>query len=84
MISVNRPVRAVLGDGTLVSGRRLNEDTYSIQLIDQDERLRSLEKASLRELTALTTSPMPPASDALDEQEVADVLAYLLTLQGLE
>ncbi len=84
MIPANRPVRAVLGDGTVVNGRRLNEDTYSIQLIDQDERLRSLEKASLRELTALTDSPMPPASDALDEQEVADVLAYLMTLQGLQ
>ena len=84
MLPVNRPVRAVLGDGTVLNGRRLNEDTYTIQLIDQDERLRSLEKDALRELTALATSPMPPATDTLDEQEVADVLAYLLTLKGLE
>ena len=83
MLAVNRPVRAVLGDGTVLNGRRLNEDTYTIQLIDQDERLRSLEKEALRELTALAVSPMPPATDALDEQEVADVLAYLLTLKGL-
>jgi len=83
MIPANRPVRAVLADGTVLNGRRLNEDTYTIQLIDQDERLRSLDKESLRELTALTDSPMPPASDLLDEQELADVLAYLLTLKGL-
>ena len=84
MLPVNRPVRAVLGDGTVIDGRRLNEDTYTIQLIDQDERLRSLDKEALRELTALATSPMPPATDTLDEQEVADVLAYLLTLKGIE
>ena len=84
MIAVNRPVRAVLSDGTVLDGRRLNEDTYTIQLIDQNERLRSLDKADLRELTAVTTSPMPAASDLLDDQEVADVLAYLLSLKGLE
>ena len=84
MLAVNRPVRVVLSDGTELNGRRLNEDTYTIQLIDQDERLRSLEKEALRELTALATSPMPPATDTLDEQEVADVLAYLLTLKGLQ
>ena len=84
MLSVNRPVRAVLSDGTMLNGRRLNEDTYTIQLIDQDERLRSLDKAELRELTAVIESPMPPATDVLDEQEVADVLAYLLTLKGIQ
>ncbi|MDP6580576.1 MAG: hypothetical protein QF681_07965 [Vicinamibacterales bacterium] len=72
----------MLSDGTVLDGRRLNEDTYTIQLIDQDERLRSLEKAELRELAAVTESPMPPATDVLDEQEMADVLAYLLTLKG--
>jgi mono/diheme cytochrome c family protein len=38
----------------------------------------------LRELAAGTTSPMPPATDVLDEQEVADVLTYLLSLKGLD
>ncbi|MDA1094368.1 MAG: c-type cytochrome [Acidobacteria bacterium] len=84
MIAVNRPVRAVLGDGTVINGRRLNEDTYTIQLIDENERLRSFDKADLRELAAVTTSPMPPATDALNEQEIGDVLAYLLTLKGMD
>jgi len=83
MLPVNRPVRAVLADGTVLNGRRLNEDTYTIQLIDQDERLRSLEKAGLQELTAVNESPMPVTAGMLDEQEVADVLAYLLSLKGL-
>ena len=84
MLPVNRPVRAVTRDGIVINGRRLNEDTYTVQLIDGQERLRSLVKAELREYTVLTTSPMPAATDALDEQELADVLAYLLSLKGLE
>ena len=83
MLPVNRPVRAVTSDGTVINGRRLNEDTYTVQLIDEQERLRSLVKAELREYTVLTASPMPPAADVLDEQELADVLAYLLSLKGL-
>ena len=43
MIPINRPVRVVLSDGTVVNGRRMNEDTYTVQLIDEDGRLRSLE-----------------------------------------
>ena len=83
MLAANRSVRAVANDGTVITGRRLNEDTYTVQLIDQDERLRSLEKTDLREYAVLATSPMPPASDALDDQALADVLAYLLSLKGL-
>ena len=83
MLPVNRSVRAVTSDGTVITGRRLNEDTYTVQLIDEQERLRSFVKADLREYTVLTTSPMPPATDVLDEQELADVLAYLLSLKGL-
>ena len=49
MIPINRPVRAVLRDGTVVTGRRLNEDTFTVQLIDERERLVSLDKAAMRE-----------------------------------
>ncbi len=84
MIPINRPVRAVLADGTAVSGRRLNEDTYSVQLVDDDGQLQSLDKTTLREFTVITESPMPSYTDMLSEQEIADVIAYLLTLRGPE
>ena len=35
MRPINRPVRAVTRDGTVITGRRLNEDTYTVQLIDR-------------------------------------------------
>ena len=84
MFPINRPVRLVLSDGTVVNGRRLNEDTYSVQLIDEDGALRSFDKTTLRDFTIIKTSPMPSFADTLTTQEIADVVAYLLTLRGVE
>jgi cytochrome c oxidase cbb3-type subunit 3 len=83
MLPMNRSVRAVTRDGKVINGRRLNEDTYSVQLIDDQEHLLSLDKANLREYTVLTTSTMPSYKDKMSEQETADLIAYLLTLKGL-
>ena len=82
MMPINRPVRAVTRDGKVINGRRLNEDTYTVQLIDNQEKLLSLTKADLREYTILTVSPMPSYKDRLTQDEVADVVAYLLSLKG--
>jgi putative heme-binding domain-containing protein len=82
MMPINRPVRAVTADGKVINGRRLNEDTYSVQLIDDREQLVSLVKADLREYTILTTSPMPSYRDRLTQDEISDVVAYLLSLKG--
>jgi cytochrome c oxidase cbb3-type subunit III len=83
MLPINRPVRAVTREGKTIRGRRLNEDTYTVQLIDDGERLVSLVKADLREYEIGTTSPMPAATAGLTADEVADVLAYLLSLKGM-
>jgi putative heme-binding domain-containing protein len=79
----NRSVRAVTRDGKVIAGRRLNEDTYSVQLIDEQERLVSLLKADLREYTVAKTASMPAYKDTFTPAEVADVVAYLLSLKGL-
>jgi putative heme-binding domain-containing protein len=82
MLPVNRSIRAVTRDGKVITGRRLNEDTYTVQLIDTQERLVSLEKANLREYTVLKTSTMPSFKDKLTPGELDDVVAYLRTLKG--
>ena len=82
MMPINRPVRIVTRDGRTINGRRLNEDTYTVQLIDDQERLMSLTKADLREYVILTTSPMPSFRNTLSDDELADVMAYLLSLKG--
>jgi putative heme-binding domain-containing protein len=84
MMPINRPVRVVTKDGTIINGRRLNEDTYSLQIIDDRERLHSLVKADVRDYTISKTSPMPSYKGTLSDDEIADVLAYLLSLKGQE
>jgi len=81
MMPINRPVRIVTRDGTVITGRRLNEDTYTVLLIDDRERLVSLTKADLREYKIQTTSPMP-SYKTLSEAELADLVSYLITLKG--
>ena len=83
MLPINRPVRAVTRDGRTIRGRRLNEDTYSVQLIDEQERLVSLVKAELREYELAKTSPMRSMAGILTADEQADLVAYLLSLKGL-
>lgn len=82
MMPINRPVRLVKKDGTIVNGRRLNEDTYSLQIADDSGNLRAFLKADLRDYTISTTSPMPSYTSTLSDDERADVLAYLLSLKG--
>jgi quinoprotein glucose dehydrogenase len=81
MMPINRPVRIVTRDGAVINGRRLNEDTYTVQILDDRERLLSLTKADLREYTILTTSPMP-SYKTLSPDDLADLVAYLMSLKG--
>jgi mono/diheme cytochrome c family protein len=69
-------------DGKVITGRRLNEDTYAVQLIDEQERLTSLEKADLREYAVIMGSAMPAYKDKLGTGDLADVVAYLLSRKG--
>lgn len=82
MLPINRPVHIVLRDGTVINGRRLNEDTYTVQLMDDHERLRSVVKSETREYHVETASPMPSYRDTLTNAEQADLVAYLLSLKG--
>jgi len=74
-------VQAVTRAGTL-SGVRVNEDTFSIQLRDAAGTLHSLWKAELREFHKdLKKSPMPSYRAKLTPAELDDLVAYLASLQ---
>jgi len=80
----HRFARIVTRQGAVVTGRRLNEDTHTIQLIDTEEHLRSFSKSDLLEYTLLTTTTMPSYQDKFSSAELADVVTYLLSLKGLD
>ena len=66
-----------------MTGRLLNHDTFTVQLIDQNERLRSFDKGALRE-HGFVASPMPSYRDTFDAQQIADLVSYLSSLRGVE
>jgi putative heme-binding domain-containing protein len=76
----NRFYRVVTADGREVKGRLLNRDTYSVQLLDEDEHLRSFVLAGLRE-HGFDKTPMPSYRKKLNASQVADLVAYLVSLQ---
>jgi cytochrome c oxidase cbb3-type subunit III len=82
MIPINRPVRAETRDGRVVTGRRLNEDTYTVQIVADDGRLVSLVKSELRQWSVSKTSPMPSYKDTLTPDELIDLVAYVASLKG--
>ena len=82
MQPINRPVRAVKRDGSVITGRRLNEDTYTVQIVTGEGRLVSLVKADLAQWPVATTSPMPSFKDTLKPDELIDLVAYLTSLKG--
>jgi putative heme-binding domain-containing protein len=79
----NRYYRAVTKQGETVTGRLLNVDTFTVQILDSKERLLSLQRSDLRESGFVKESPMPSYRGKLSTQELADVVAYLLSLKGI-
>jgi putative heme-binding domain-containing protein len=84
MLPINRPVTIMTADGRTVKGRRVNEDTFSVQLVDENERLVTVVKKDIKTFDVGKTSPMPPAEGRLSADEVADLVAYLLSLRGVQ
>ena len=79
---INRQVRIVTRSEETIVGRRLNEDTYTVQLIDSNQQLRSIKKADMTSYELSSTPVHEPSS--LSADEVADLIGYLLTLRGLQ
>ncbi len=74
-------IRATRLDGTSVEGIRMNEDTYSIRLLDTNENLWSVSKRDLRETERIETSTMPSYAGKLSPDELDDLVAYLFSLR---
>ena len=52
-------------------------------MLDPKEQLRTFTKTDLREHGFAAGSTMPSFRSTLSRQELADVIAYLLTLKGI-
>lgn len=76
-------VTAVAQDGREIKGVILNEDSFSLQMMDTAENLHLFEKDKLRSLHKNRQSLMPIYSPSLlSEEDLNDILAYLLSVGG--
>jgi len=76
-------VRIVTGDGRRLTGARVNEDAFSIQVRDASGNIESFYKEELQELHKdWGKSPMPSYRSLLSPAELQDVVAYLASLRG--
>jgi len=78
----NRFYHVTTKDGVTTTGRLLNLDTFSVQLLDSKEQLRSFVKSDVRDHGFVDKSTMPSFKEKLSAQELADVVSYLVSLKG--
>ena len=74
-------VTVVTRDGKRVTGVRINEDTFTVQLRDASQNFRMFQKDGVREVIHETKSLMP-AYGSLSPEDLQNLLAYLESLQG--
>ncbi|MBI3698179.1 MAG: c-type cytochrome [Acidobacteria bacterium] len=71
-------------EGRRITGIRLNEDTYSLQLRDLSDRPHSFWKTDLKQIQKdWGKTPMPGYRGVLTDSEMEDVVAYLASLRGV-
>lgn len=79
-----RLVQLETREGRKLSGIRLNEDTFSIQVRDLQNNLYSFRKEQLKDVKVERRTLMPSYRNRLSEAELNDIVAYLAGLRGAE
>jgi putative heme-binding domain-containing protein len=76
-------VTVVTADGTKFTGVVMNEDNFTLQMMDTREQLHLFEKDKLRSVEKSRESLMPAYDQkALGDKELQDVIAFLLAVGG--
>ena len=74
-------VTVVTADGKEIKGVTLNEDSFSVQIMDANEQIHLLQKDKLRSFQKSRQSAMPKyAADALSDKDLEDIVAYLISV----
>jgi putative heme-binding domain-containing protein len=76
-------VEVVTADGQDIKGITLNEDNFTLQMMDTAERLHLLEKDKLRSIHKGRQSLMPRYSTSLlGDSDLRDIIAYLQSVSN--
>jgi len=81
VLANHRFYTVVTRSGLRSSGRLLNHDAFTVQLLDSEEKLRSFMKEDLLEY-GFSEAVMPVLGQDFTQQDRADLVAYLVSLRG--
>ena len=74
-------VTVVTQDGKQIKGVTLNEDSFTVQLMDSGEHIYLLEKDKLKSFQKTRESMMPKYDpDVLSDKEVDDIVSFLVSV----
>jgi putative heme-binding domain-containing protein len=78
-----QPVTLMPVDGPPIQGVKKNEDLFSVQIMDTNERIQGYEKDKMKSVVNNRRSLMPAYGPGrLTDSELDDLISYLLTLRG--
>ena len=81
LVSGYETATVVTADGKDAKGIVMNEDRFSVQMMDTSERILLLDRDKLRSFHKSPVSLMPAYNmSTLNEKDLQDILAYLLTI----
>lgn len=74
-------ITAVTADGKEIKGVALNEDNFSVQIMDSSEQIHLLEKDKLRSFQKTRQSMMPPYdANLLSDKDLEDIVTFLFSV----
>jgi putative heme-binding domain-containing protein len=75
-------VTVVTAEGKTITGVTLNEDSFSVQIMDPAEKIYLFEKDKLRSFKKTRVSLMPAYDTSqLSDKDLGDIVAYLLSVE---
>ncbi|HXV62859.1 MAG TPA: c-type cytochrome [Vicinamibacteria bacterium] len=74
-------MKVVRADGSRVEGLRMDEDTFTLRIMDGNENLWHFSKSGVLSIERSEKSTMPSATETLNESEIDDLIAYLFSLR---
>ena len=76
-------VVAVTTDGKQIKGVTLNEDSFTVQIMDTAENIHLLDKSKLKSFQKTRVSAMPKYNaDVLSDKDVEDIVAFLASTEA--
>ena len=74
-------VTVVTADGKEIKGVTLNEDNFTVQIMDTSEQIHLLQKDRLKSFQKSRQSAMPKyGADLLSDKDLDDIVAYLTSV----